>query len=302
MKRKVIQLAGKTLLVSLPSKWAKRFGVVKGDEVEVEERERALLIATEKVLPTEKRELALELPERFIERMIGLEYKKGTDELLLTYEDPKLIRIVKRLIEPMMGFEIINQGEKYCVVKSITIPIDEEFDNILRRVFLVTVTMAKDILDAVKKKEHHRLEEIKTSELTNNKLTDFCKRFLNKKGYRDHKKTTYLYCIVWELERMGDELKHICTLLTQTKKMTLSRETIALLENAVKFFDTSYHLFYKFNAQEAAALSKTKNALLEQAAKLTRKREKEEVLLLHHIMNFVVSTYDITGQYYAIIL
>ena len=35
IKRKVIQLAGRTLVVSLPSKWAKKHNVQKGDEIVV---------------------------------------------------------------------------------------------------------------------------------------------------------------------------------------------------------------------------------------------------------------------------
>ena len=35
MKRNVIQLAGKTLVVSLPSKWVKLNSVKKGDELNV---------------------------------------------------------------------------------------------------------------------------------------------------------------------------------------------------------------------------------------------------------------------------
>ena len=42
MERKAIQLAGKTLVVSLPSKWAKKFGISKGDVLFVEEIDTAL--------------------------------------------------------------------------------------------------------------------------------------------------------------------------------------------------------------------------------------------------------------------
>ena len=81
MKRKVIQLAGKTLLVSLPIKWAKKYGIKKGNEVEVEERGKSLLIATEKAVSMEKKEIVLSGPEEFIRRVISAEYKKGVSEI-----------------------------------------------------------------------------------------------------------------------------------------------------------------------------------------------------------------------------
>jgi len=43
MKRKVSQIGPATLMVSLPSKWAKQFGVKKGSELEIEEKGNKLL-------------------------------------------------------------------------------------------------------------------------------------------------------------------------------------------------------------------------------------------------------------------
>lgn len=45
MRRKVIQLAGKTLVVSLPSKWVKKTVVNKGDELEITENGHSLVIS-----------------------------------------------------------------------------------------------------------------------------------------------------------------------------------------------------------------------------------------------------------------
>ena len=73
MKRSVIQLAGKTLLVSLPSKWARNCGVRKGEDIEVEERGKSLVITTEKPADIEKKEIVLKGEEGLIRRTIGVE-------------------------------------------------------------------------------------------------------------------------------------------------------------------------------------------------------------------------------------
>ena len=44
MRRKIIQLAGKTLVVSLPSDWVKELGLKKGQEVEVSRVGRSMVI------------------------------------------------------------------------------------------------------------------------------------------------------------------------------------------------------------------------------------------------------------------
>ena len=48
MKRKIIQIADSTQLVSLPRKWSLKYNIKKGDEVEVEEQGNKLLVSTEK--------------------------------------------------------------------------------------------------------------------------------------------------------------------------------------------------------------------------------------------------------------
>lgn len=46
--RKVIQIANSTQLISLPRKWTQKYGVKKGDELEVVEDGSKVIISTEK--------------------------------------------------------------------------------------------------------------------------------------------------------------------------------------------------------------------------------------------------------------
>jgi len=48
MRRKVIQIADSTQLVSLPRKWALKHGIKKGDELNIEEKGSELLVSVEK--------------------------------------------------------------------------------------------------------------------------------------------------------------------------------------------------------------------------------------------------------------
>lgn len=301
MKRKVIQLAGKTLLVSLPSKWAKSCGVNKGDEIDVEEMGRSILVTTEKPASVGKKELALSGSEEFIRRAIGVEYKKGVDELMLTFDDPKAIRIIKEELGKLMGFEIISQGEKFCLVKSVSAAVESEFDNILRRIFLVMIEMSKGICDAVSRGENSRLREIKTSELTNNKLTDFCKRLLGKKGYHDYRSTSYIYTIIWELERIADEYRKICEAMESSRERA-SKEALSLIRETSQFFEDFYSLFYKFSGEGADRLTKAKKQLLAESMSFLRRAKGSEAAVAHCVINIIEGTYDIAGQYYATVM
>ena len=59
MKRKVIKQGPATLMISLPSKWAKNIGLKQGDEVELIEKGNGLLISSGSV--SEGKECLIEL-------------------------------------------------------------------------------------------------------------------------------------------------------------------------------------------------------------------------------------------------
>ena len=139
MIRKVIKLAEKTLVVSLPSKWAKEHGVKKGAELEVEPGENKLIISTKKEQAPSKATIHLTGPLTLARKRIRTAYKRGFDELELTFSDPKTINAIKRELSELLGYEIIKQGEKHCIIKNIAKAMDEEFDNILRRLFLMNL-------------------------------------------------------------------------------------------------------------------------------------------------------------------
>jgi len=300
MERKAIQLAGKTLVVSLPSKWAKRYGIKKGDTLSVEERERSLVVNTSKEMDIKKVALELKGPPEFIKRNIDVAYKKGTDELSLRFEDPKTRKLIEQILETTMGFEIITQEEKSCLVKSVATAVEEEFDNILRRVFLTLLSMADESYDALSKSQISRLDEIGNSEKTINKLTNFCKRILNKKGYKDYKKSNYIYCIVWEIERIADEYSDICTKINSKTK--ISSDVLQIYKETNVLLRSFYEIFYKFNENNGINITNRKKALIKKCNELMPKKKGFDSVILHHISNIITSTYDIAGPYYAMIL
>ena len=109
LKRKVIQLAGKTLVVSLPTKWAKMNGVIKGDEIEVTEDGSVIKISKESSTHLSKNSVDLDISgkKEMAKRMVASLYKAGVDEIRITYETPEEIQKVEEVMqETCMGYEI----------------------------------------------------------------------------------------------------------------------------------------------------------------------------------------------------
>ena len=122
MKRKVIQLAEKTLVVSLPSKWARAYNVRKRDEVEVGEAGSKLTISPQSELVEEKTELDVRgLDLEVSRRALGAIFKAGYDEVNVTFEDMKELNKIQEVVrEEFIGFEVMNLGKGSLTAKNIT--------------------------------------------------------------------------------------------------------------------------------------------------------------------------------------
>jgi phosphate uptake regulator len=247
MQRKVIQIANSTQLISLPRKWTLQHNIKKGDSLDIIEKQNELLISTVK---SEKKEKKLELnipsPKNFLRRMLFSPYIQGYTEIRINFEDYKVFELITDEVQYLMGFEIVTQSSKYCIIKSVATAIEQDFDNILNRIFYSTTNMFEEIINLMKINNHKSAENLISIELTNNKLTYFCLRILNTKGYRDDNKRNSLYYTILEIEEIVDNLRDICNVLVRNN-ITFDKEIISLAEKCLDFFNQVYCLFKKFD-------------------------------------------------------
>lgn len=296
MKRRVIQLAGRTLVVSLPSDWAKEFGIKKGDELEISKEGRRLIILTGNYFESLKGTLQASNFGEFVQKRISTAYKRGIEELEVRYSNPAVLKDINDSLQYLMGYEIVQQGKGFCVIKNIAGTTEEEFDVILRRIFLLLLDMSEEGLNAIKQKEFSKLKDISLSEFTNDKLTNVCKRLINKSS--DTKKSSLLYCIVWELEKIADDYERIFLLLSEKKK--ISEKVKELLEETNDFLRKFYEMYYSFSDEKGVEFTKQKNKLHDKGLKLLSNTSEPE--LLHNILNLIKRIDALAGPFYGMVL
>jgi len=271
MKRKVIQIANSTQLISLPRKWALKHNIKKGEEIDVEIDGNRLIIGGKKNAAPQSASLKFDKNSKYVRRPLSTLYKLGYDEVEITYDNPEFIKDIKDHIVELLGFEIIQQTGTRCLVKNIASTMDTEFDNILRRIFLMLVTFAKESYQAIKDDKPLHLQPLTELEKTNNKLTFFCERVLNKFGYPDHKKQLLLHTMISLLEQVADSFRSICLHFKNNKKAKLSKNTLELYKNIVDFTEEVYKTFYNFN--------------INKLSELKEQRVKQETLCYKNIQN-----------------
>lgn len=301
MKRKVIQIAGSTQLVSLPRKWAQKYKIKKGDELEVAEQANKLTISTEKSLDVNKITIdAKGMDSRMMRWSLTAAYQGGYDEIEVLFDDPKVMDTTQARIQELLGFVVIEHSSNRCLIKSISHGIEQEFDSTLRRSFLVTLSMGRSIYDILKKGDNAHLKETVRLESTNNQLVNFCQRVLNKRGYKDSRKTTYLYVILSLIEAIGDSYKWICLYITnipENKKHKVSNETLRFLNETNDFFEMFYKIFYNHDEKLISKISDTRWDFPQKAFNIMKKKSPVEISIVHFVLDIYFKILDAMDPY-----
>ncbi len=298
MERKAIELAKKTLVLSMPNVWVKKNNIQKGDSLEVEEEENRLIISAKSTTRKADRiEINAEDLGYFDPNYAAYLYQAGIDEARISYKDPKTYGMIQKKMYDLMGFEVTDQGEHYVEIKSVSLPLLEEFDTILRRTFHIVEELGKSSLEAIKEKDYERLESLLPLENSIDKFTDFCKRLLNKKGYIKYSKTQFYYTIVRDLEKAGDFYEDMINSCIE-RNSTPGKETLELYEEANRFFSLFHQLFYKFTPKEAILFHEKRKSLTAKAGKLMKTSQKEDLLMIYNLSGLIKLLGDLYGPYY----
>jgi len=286
MQRKVAQIGPATLMVSLPSKWAKRYGVKKGDEIEIKEAGKSLILNIDKVKNIERTSVDVSnLNERVIKWVLSALHKSGYDEIEVKYSGQKTLKVIQDMIQNvLMGFAIMDQNDKIVVLRCVAQDVPTEFDAALRRAFLVTISLAENSLQLIKNKNYQGLDGLISLEQTNNQLTNFCERILNKHGLGNEKTNSFWYIIAWNLEKICDEYKYICTLKFNKP---LDKNVLTYYEDTNSLLKDYYELFYNFDINKAKELENRSEDLEKNGKELINKHN-----LIHYLLGVISGIRD----------
>jgi len=266
MRRRIIKQGANTATVTLPSKWVQDHKILPGTEVDMFVEGNKLHIVPDS--KTEERKITVvvsELPQTMVWRAISSAYRAGYNEIRVNFKNTKAkelysaftyntifsgknmgelsqAEIIQALVNRFIGVEIIDQGNDYCVLKELNEISLKEFEQTLRRVFLLLISMADNVQKALKG-EREGLRSIHMIDTNIDRFIDYCFRVLNTKGYTEYAKTKVMYSILFLLELVGDEYKRLAVYLLDTQKK-IDTTAITQINNKLRMF---YELFYNYN-------------------------------------------------------
>jgi phosphate uptake regulator len=271
----------------LPSKWAAEHKIRKGDEISVEQVGRRLVLNTEGEITHGNIQVNLNEEMPFSKRYLRVLYELGYDEICFHSEESLPLEDINEKLNELLGFEIIENKEKYCLIRNIAKGADEDFDVVFRRLFYMVISMSLDILEALKQQRQESLKKIQQTEVTVNKIASFCHRILNTHPHAKDHKTPFLYLTVDLLEQIGDDLDSICQqLASETPKIPKSHT--AYFDEVIKYFEKVNQLYYKNDQKGVAQLKIIRDSLTRKGIDFLRSsKQKESLVFVHYVLSLL---------------
>jgi hypothetical protein len=206
-------------------------------------------------------------------------YREGYDEIKLVYDKSKKdyesaynyyasqfsytrmgekpqkrtpIDMITELVNRFIGIAIIDNGENYCTIREMGEITSKEFDNSLRRIFLLIMELFDKLIHLLKSNQTGDISICKTlhtMDINIDRFIDYCCRINNKINDSTFQKNKPLiFSTLFLLELLGDEFKYIGNHLSPSKIKV--EEVVDFAESVKKHFETYYHVFYKFDRNE----------------------------------------------------
>ncbi|MBW2964162.1 AbrB/MazE/SpoVT family DNA-binding domain-containing protein, partial [Candidatus Woesearchaeota archaeon] len=162
MKRKLVKQGRNALTVTLPAEWSRANKLAAGDEVEVLQEGRNIMITPEEV---KEAELKVEYDITGLDRssivlLYTSLYESGVDEVRFRFSKDSTTDhktgskaafsdIITAYTLRFEGFAVVEQGKGYYIIKDISNQSEKDFDAVLRRVFLLLLNFHEQMIEGL---------------------------------------------------------------------------------------------------------------------------------------------------------
>ncbi len=268
-QRKLIKLGNSSYAIALPKDWIDKAGLKKGDNVFLEENSGGEIVLWSRIkkFPDEKiKEISMEDDMPKIRKEVIAAYINGYTSIIFTpIKDREKKKEVKDFISSLLGFEVIDDGDKGVVSKDFFDISEAKIDNFIKRMDN-NLTECFEMLASsfqtggIKKSEY---EEISNTDRDTTRFYMLISRLFfkgtnNPSILNALKKDSFTFFNNWwfaqNLEHIGDIVKELSCLVY--KSNTKKEKVQELHEVFLKIFDC-----YKGSIEVVNSNDKTKAIL-----------------------------------------
>lgn len=302
MKRKVVKHGPSTLIVSLPVKWAREHGISPGDELEVEESGKELIVSTESTREPEKIEIDVSGMDRTsIILQIRDLYRKGYCEIRVNFrenkahhfrtdEDVSILSIIHIEVNRLIGMEIIEQKGNFCIIKEITESSGKEFHSLLRKVFFQLNGAFEDIILALEKENFSELSVIEEKHDTVTKFISYCLHLLSQGKTEKTEDRLQLYQLLISAELIIDILKYFSRDVISVGHR-FKKTNIKVIRDILELVEVYSRLQFKFKKELMLDFQMKRDIIKKHLIRLMSKKENLDDMVF---INYLTPILEVT--------
>lgn len=192
-------------------------------------------------------------------------YRAGFDTIALSFNSPmasyprigkevRVSSIIREEVNRLIGFEIMQDREKLCVLKNLQIGSMKDFSQLLQRIFLILNDNLKDCVEGIKNQNWPLVENTRGRHDTLTRYISYCLRLLNLEGCPEPEKTAYTYYILTILDRVSDTITFIAEeALAHGKRMNSG--VMVILQTVAASLTEYSRLYYKYSNEKIKTLN-----------------------------------------------
>ncbi|HLD02231.1 MAG TPA: phosphate uptake regulator PhoU [Candidatus Nanoarchaeia archaeon] len=295
MKRKVAKIGPSTLMISLPSKWVKIHGIKQGDELEVIENNAELVVRSDSRAKIGEKTIDIEEMDNMVYRLVGALYKRGYSNVKLLFHNNKQLQsIYKVLSDTCIGLEILDNGKGYVTLKQVAETSQQEFSNIVRRLFIFLTENVNNSVEAVKNLNVDELNNLILNDKNINRYSDLARRLINSRILQNSPEGP-LYYIVEQLEKIGDDYRDLFKHAIEMR-IKIDGKLLALYKEVSELLSHFYRLFYTFNFKSLEEFYIKNSAIKTKIKTMWDELPKKELRVLFYLENIHKSIFDLNGS------
>ena len=328
--RKLQFTGGSTYIISLPKKWIDQNQLTKGSVIKVREEEGGLLsiipteIATQQKLDEATIKVSpKDLPDSLIRKTVSA-YLVGYNLIRVRAESQKQLSAKQRhelktfSRNMLVGTEIVIDTPEELTLQVLLSYPELSIQSALRRMSIITASMHRDAITALKELDHLQAKEVAT---TDNEVDRFNlyivrqlktaiqnPRIIKEIGLKNARDCLGYRLVTKSVERTADHAASIAENILQLSKR-LDKEMIQCLEEmssiAVSMFETAIEaLFRQDYALADSIVEKTKDviSLEKDAVVSSQKMDIEEAPYLRLIIESIRRTAEYASDIAEVVL
>ena len=278
-------------MISLPSVWVKANGILKGADIEVEVIHNQLVVSSQIQHVEKKATLEFKNKEQYLDRLLMGKYREGCNQVVIFFDDPEILGLVRETLRYLLGFEIVDQTNTSCTIRNISQGSSDQYDLMFRRMFSILLTMSEECkLFLETGEEKHRLLAMDLRE-TLLKLEQYCLRLLATEHAFSMEKKTQETLIIWNVAGLGKMWASFAA-KPLAKGTTLNKKELQFVYESVLYTKDFYEVYFSRKTQLLVAMKEKLYLLRPVGAGLLD--ESKNRMIVYYMLRILNRIYEVS--------